>query len=364
MGFVEIDESYNLSDVKKTKMQCRLKNMNILLTSVGRRGYMVKYFQDALAGSGKVHAGNSIQTYALSQADVSVITPGIYDGNYISFLETYCKQHDISAIIPLFDIDIPILAKHARLFEAAGVTVMVPSEEFAEICNDKWKTYCFLSDNGIATPKSYLTEDAALQALHQNEICYPLVVKPRWGMGSIGVFIADDEDELRVFCNKVRKAIAGSYLKYESAADIEHSVLIQEKINGDEFGLDVINDLNGTNVTVVTKQKLAMRAGETDIAKVYKNSRLEEVGRLLGRLSGHKGNLDVDCFIADNQVYVLEMNCRFGGQYPFSHLAGVNLPAQIVRWLQGKATEEGLISVNMPCVACKELQPVVLEKII
>ena len=335
--------------------------MNILLTSVGRRGYMVKYFQEALAGTGKVHAGNSIQTYALSQADVSVITPGIYDGNYISFLETYCKKHDISAIIPLFDIDIPILAKYARLFEDAGVTVMVPSVEFAEICNDKWKTYCFLRDNDIATPKSYLSEDAALLALHQNEICYPLVVKPRWGMGSIGVFIADDEDELRVFCKKVRKAIAASYLKYESAADIEHSVLIQEKINGDEFGLDVINDLSGNNVSVVTKQKLAMRAGETDIAKVCTNSRLEEIGKLLGRLSGHKGNLDVDCFIADNQIYVLEMNCRFGGQYPFSHLAGVNLPAQIVRWLHGCTTEEALITANRPCVACKELQPVVLE---
>ena len=33
--------------------------LNILLTSVGRRGYLVKYFKDALGDNGKVYAANS-----------------------------------------------------------------------------------------------------------------------------------------------------------------------------------------------------------------------------------------------------------------------------------------------------------------
>ncbi len=39
--------------------------MNILLTSAGRRTYMVNYFKDVLNGKGKVFASNSIYTYTL-----------------------------------------------------------------------------------------------------------------------------------------------------------------------------------------------------------------------------------------------------------------------------------------------------------
>jgi hypothetical protein len=36
-----------------------MNNVNILLTSVGRRSYLVQYFKDALEGLGKVHVANS-----------------------------------------------------------------------------------------------------------------------------------------------------------------------------------------------------------------------------------------------------------------------------------------------------------------
>ncbi len=85
--------------------------MNILLSSVGRRSYMVRYFKKALGKNGLVHAGNSVETYAMQVADRSVITPLIYDTTYIDFLFDYCKKNDINAIIPLFDIDLPVLSR-------------------------------------------------------------------------------------------------------------------------------------------------------------------------------------------------------------------------------------------------------------
>ena len=49
--------------------------MNILLTSVGRRTYLIEYFKEAMKCVGKVFASNSEYTYTLSHADEYVITP-------------------------------------------------------------------------------------------------------------------------------------------------------------------------------------------------------------------------------------------------------------------------------------------------
>ena len=37
--------------------------MNILLTSAGRRGYMVNYFKEALGEQGEVHVANSTKAF-------------------------------------------------------------------------------------------------------------------------------------------------------------------------------------------------------------------------------------------------------------------------------------------------------------
>ena len=64
--------------------------MNILITSVGRRSYMVNFFKNALNGNGLVHVSNSSDiTPAFQVADRSIVTPLIYDDNYIPFLLKY-----------------------------------------------------------------------------------------------------------------------------------------------------------------------------------------------------------------------------------------------------------------------------------
>jgi hypothetical protein len=95
--------------------------MNILLTSAGRRTYLINYFKEALAGTGKVFASNSILTYCLEQADDYVLTPNIYDDGYITFLLDFCKKKNIQVIISLFDIDLPVLAKNKDVFKQAGI---------------------------------------------------------------------------------------------------------------------------------------------------------------------------------------------------------------------------------------------------
>ena len=337
--------------------------MNILLTSVGRRSYLVKYFKEALGTSGEVHVSNSTAlTPAFAYADKSVVTPLIYSGEYIMFLQKYCAENHIDAIISLFDIDLPILSAHKKLFEDNGTKVIVSDESVINICNDKWEAYHFLINNDFNTPKTYVTLDSAHEALKTQEIQFPVIVKPRWGMGSLAIYEAENEDELRVLYNKTMHSIMNSYLKYESKDNIEQSVLIQEKINGQEYGLDVINNLKGEYQNTIVKKKFAMRSGETDCAETVDNPILKNLGKAISGKLCHVGNLDVDIFVDGKTPYLLEMNARFGGGYPFSHMAGVNLPMAIIKWLRGDEIDKSLLMEQKEVLSHKDIVLVDMQK--
>lgn len=333
--------------------------MNILLTSAGRRSYLVQYFKEALkkAGvSGLVHGANSQESPALAAADRRVITPLIYSREYIPFLLEYCKRESIGLLIPLFDIDIPVLAAHRPEFEALGTLVVTGEEEQVKICNDKWKTLEFLRSLKLPTPASWLDAQEAIQALREQKASWPVMVKPRWGMGSLSLYEADNEQELRVLEGKIRREIGKNYLKYEAAQDVGRCVLIQEKLKGREMGLDVFNDLEGNFRSVIVKEKLAMRSGETDAAVTEENEALRQLGERLGRSLKHRGNLDVDVFDCQGTFYVLEMNARFGGGYPFSHCAGADLPLALVLWALGREAPQEILRARPGVRAWKEIQ--------
>lgn len=335
--------------------------MNLLLTSAGRRGYLVEYFKEALAG-GKVYAANSDgRAPAFSAADGSVVTPLIYEEDYIPFLLSYCREKEISLLISLFDIDLPVLAANKERFRRAGVRALVSDPGVIQVCNDKWETFRFLRKNDFLAPETFLSLEEALLACEEGRLAWPLIVKPRWGMGSLSVFEAENETELRVFYEKVKREIRRSYLKYEAAADPEASVLIQEKLAGQEYGLDVINDLEGRYRNTIVKVKHAMRSGETDCAATVDFPELVSLGERISKALGHIGNLDMDVFWTGGMPCVLEMNARFGGGYPFSHMAGVNLPKAIAAWAEGKEADAEWLQAEPGVVSQKDIRLIRLE---
>ena len=127
-------------------------------------------------------------------------------------------------------------------------------------------------------------------------------------------------------------------------------------MRGQEYGLDVINDLNKEYKNTVVKIKHAMRSGETDCAETVNDIRFKELGASISKKLGHIGNLDVDVFLVNDSLNILEMNARFGGGYPFSHMAGVNLPQAIVNWVEGKDASEDLFNERFGVLAHKDIR--------
>ena len=317
--------------------------MNILFTCAGRRTYLLKYFKENLAEDDKIVATDmQLSAPALQLADIKVQVPAVYDPKYVDITLGICRQYAIEALISLNDLELPILAENKALFEAIGVKVIVSDPKVIDICFDKYKTAQWTESIGLNAPKTYVRLADAKKALAAGEIAFPLFMKPRWGSGSIGLETIDDMEELEIYYHLLMKKIKKTILATASVGD--EYIMIQEKLTGKELGLDVMNDLQGNNVGVSVKQKLAMRAGETDKAITIDLPEVREMGRIIGENLKHIGNLDVDIMQRANGDYcVLELNPRFGGGYPFSYEAGVNMPLAIIKWLRGEEVPSELL---------------------
>lgn len=310
--------------------------MNVLLTSAGRRNYLLRYFRSALDGRGKILAADaSRDAPALAEADQAFLVPSVSSPAYVDELLDLCRAHDVRLLIPLNDLELPVLAPHRDRFLGIGAIPVVSSPDVVRICMDKWETVQFLRTTGLRGPKTWLALEDAQEALRCGEVRFPLIVKPRFGTASILTEMVMNPEELALASRMVEIRIERSIIAEFRAKD-GGTVLFQEGLQGQEYGLDVVNDLAGNHLVSFARAKLAMRAGETDRAVTVDRADLAEMGRALGSALRHVGNLDCDAFVQGGTCTILEMNPRIGGGYPFSHVAGVDLAATMIASARGE----------------------------
>jgi carbamoyl-phosphate synthase large subunit len=308
--------------------------MNVLLTCVGRRRYLVEYFKSELNGTGMV-LGVDMQrgAPAASACDMFLVAPSLYADHYIDFLIDVCRVHRVSAILPLNDLELPLIAAHAQRFHEIGTIPVISSAEVIHLCADKFLTAQFAESIGLSAPRSYTTLESAEQAIAEGEVAFPLVVKPRWGSASFGIFFVEDRNELRfahAYCQRIWLQSSFARMGQQGAL-----VVVQELISGQEYGLDIFNDLEARPVGFAVRKKLSMRAGETDRAITVEGTPFSNLAARISRELQHIGNVDCDVIERDGRQYLLEMNPRFGGGYPFTHMAGANLVQVLLNCVRG-----------------------------
>ncbi|WP_298494023.1 ATP-grasp domain-containing protein [uncultured Algibacter sp.] len=321
--------------------------MTIIFTCSGRRNYLIRYFKSIIGSNVTTIAIDSQKSAtALQDADIAIIVPEISSDEYIIELKKIVVEYKADAIIPLNDLEFPLLLEHKKSLEALGATVFISNEKITNIALDKWKSYNFFKSQGFNTPKTFLKIENAISAIETNEISFPLIIKPRWGSASIEIHLVNSIEELNL-AFKLQKfkqnSLVFEMLNKENSEDF---IIIQEFIKGDEYGMDILNDLNGNFVDVFVRKKLAMRSGETDKALTIIDENLKNVGKKLAEATNHLGVIDCDFFVAKDKVYLLEINPRFGGGYPFTHEAGANIPAIYISWLTGNNNIKEYLNYN------------------
>lgn len=296
-----------------------MKPINILILSVGTRNKIVQYFKKTLGENGKVIATDmSTIAPAIYEADKYYIVPRITEPGYIDIILDICKKENISGVFSLIDPELSLLAENEEKFKNIGTTVIGSSYELCERALDKMQMFQWLRSHGYNCAKSYVDKNEFLADVKTGKANYPVFVKPVRGSASIAIS--------KVFDNET----------VDLLFDHSDNLMIQEYLDGQEIGADCYIDLlSGELVSVFTKKKIVMRAGETDKSVSFKDEKLFELIKKFVNESGWRGQIDIDIFEINGEYHISEVNPRFGGGYPHAYECGADHMKLIVNNLNG-----------------------------
>lgn len=292
---------------------------NILILSCGSRNKIVQYFKKELGNRGKILATDSSRLApALYEADSHYIVPRVDEENYLDVILNICIENDVKGVLSLIDPELSLLAKNKEKFFEIGVTPIVSAYSSVEMCFDKYQFYQFVVENELNSIKSYIDKELFYQDIEKSIINYPVFVKPIKGSASININKVNSKEEIDAL-----------FERYDN-------LMIQEFMGGKEFGADVYIDMISNEASAIfVKEKLKMRAGETDKSISVNDEHIFSVIKEFIRKTDFNGIIDIDIFKNGDRYYISEVNPRFGGGYPHAYECGVNVPKMIINNLNG-----------------------------
>jgi len=284
------------------------ERVGVLLTGVGKRYDIVTAFAEHAF---VVAADPSPLAPARYAADVAAAPPPIADPGYVPFLADLVECHGVRAVVPLTDLDIEVLAR-------AALPAFVPPAEVCAATYDKFQTHELLLGHGLPSPPTCLPG-------HEPE-SYPVIVKPRRGSGARSIHPAADRAEAEFFAGYVKEP-----------------VMVQRLMNGPEFSIDILCDLEGRCLNAIPRSMIESRGGESIKGTVLADPELIELGRAVGESLGVRGPCTVQAF-RDPEIglAITDVNTRFGGAFPapmYAARPGRTYPELIVRMARGERIE-------------------------
>ncbi|MBN1267592.1 MAG: ATP-grasp domain-containing protein [Anaerolineales bacterium] len=293
--------------------------VNVLFTSVGRRVELLRAYRrayEALGIEGRIVATDiDPLAPALQMADAVYLVPAIGDPDYLPALKQLILNEEIDLVFPLLDHDIPVLAQHREELEAAGAIVPVVSAEAAALTRDKWQTNQFFESLGVPAPRSWLPD-----TLPQENLPFPLFIKPRSGSAGKNTYRVDSPEDLRYALDHVRQPI------------------IQDYISGEEITNDVVCSFNGDVWAVVSRQRIEVRWGEVAKGKTIHDPEIEKHCVTIAKGLKARGPITVQCILAEKPLFT-EVNARYGGGHPLSIAAGAASPTWYLAAAAGMIVE-------------------------
>lgn len=292
-----------------------MKN-NVLILSAGRRVELVKCFKAAAAernnGSKIVAADLSETAPALYFADRHFTIPRIGTEGYLEAIVSICREEKIGLVVPTIDTELLLLAENKEWLEReTGAIILISSPEVVQICRDKRESQHFFEENGFLVP-------ARIENIHDENLTFPVFIKPLDGSSSINAFKVKNREELEFFHQYIENPI------------------VQEYMEGEEYTVDVFLNFDSEILSIVPRKRLAVRSGEIAKGLIVKDRAIMEDVRRLMEVLKPIGHITVQCMKTKRGIEYIEINPRFGGGAPMSIMAGADSCRLLYELLAGE----------------------------
>lgn len=279
------------------------KPFNVLVTSVSRKVPLVREVRKALD---KFSPGSRI-IGADSDPDClgRFFVNGFWEMPLLTDLSAenvinYCLEHQITVILPTRDGELEFFARSKPLMNANGISVMISPLNGIRICLDKLLFFETLKE--LPDVRSILTT-LNPNVLNGNR----WVVKERFGSGSRGISLN----------LSINDAI--------SAGRRMVKPVFQPYIEGREFSVDIYVNQSGETVGAVTRSRDRIVEGESQVTTTIEMPEIEKRCSTAAGMLGLASHLVFQVILDSEQnIHIIECNCRFGGASSLSISAGLD----------------------------------------
>ncbi|NLF88440.1 ATP-grasp domain-containing protein [Candidatus Bathyarchaeota archaeon] len=180
----------------------------------------------------------------------------------------------------------------------------------------------WLEKNGYTTPKTLLLsksdEVISLQAAITSQLSYPVVFKPVDGTSCSAISLVKKEEEIGAAIEKI---------KHQS---VNSEFIVQEYIDGLAASVSVVSNGEKAVAISLNKQQVTLAAAEDESCYIggcvpldhqLKVRALSLAEHLVEAFAGLRGYIGVDVILADDNVYVVDVNPRLTTSYVGLHAA-------------------------------------------
>jgi carbamoyl-phosphate synthase large subunit len=293
-----------------------VRPFNILMTAASRRVPLVQAFRTALRSLGL--PGSVIVTDvnplspAVHVADRAYRVPMATDPEYLPELLSICETERVRLVVPTIDDELPLIGSARDAFREVGALAACSTDATAALCNDKYATCTVLRGAGVAAAQSYLPGEIT------DAVRPPLFIKPRVGRGAVGAYAIRSARDLEFFLGYVADPV------------------VQEYLDGPEFTLDVLCDLEGHPVSIVPRERVVIRAGVIDRGRTVKDQRLVDLAASACDAIPFVGPVNIQCRMRGGEPAIFEINPRFSGGIPLTIQAGADFPKMLIMMALGR----------------------------